>query len=556
MAFEWPQISRQFQELKGRRLSSAEDLQKWLADQDELDSVLYEQKALRLINVSRQTDSPDYKSAYSDFIQNLEPRMKAARFEILKKYIESPHRKELPQRSYGTMDRRRSNEASLFRPENIELEKQDAQLAEVYRTITGGMTVRFRGEERTMQQMAALNLNTDRAVREEAWRLREGRRLEDSERLDSIYSEMVKVREKAAKNAGFANFRDYAFKKRERFDYTPDDCFKFFDAVEKNFVPLSRRLDKKRMETMGLDELRPWDLEADPRGRPPLTPFADAAELVGCCSRVFAKVDPQLSGYFRTMSQLGLFDLESRKGKAPGGFQEDLSETRLPFIFMNAAKRDSDVRILLHESGHSFHTFLMREARLPFYNSAQNVPPEFGEVASTSMELIGGEHLGGTVYSAEEAQRSNEDAARSFVKLFGWISTIDSFQHWVYTHAGHTPEERADAWAAAFRRFGGLESYEGLDRELRYMWHRQLHLFEVPFYYFEYGIATLGALGIWVRYRKDPEGALASYKHALSLGGSRPLPELFEAAGLPWDFGAGTVARLSRELESALPNLN
>ncbi|MGP8125783.1 MAG: M3 family oligoendopeptidase [Nitrososphaerales archaeon] len=552
MGFEWAQLSRPFDELKGREIRSAEDLKRWLADQDELDAVVYERKALLMVNVSRQTDDAGYKKAYMDFLQSLEPRIKVSSFELLKKYVASPYRKKLPSQDYGMLDRRRESAARIFREENVELEKKDAEVTERYQSIMGAMTVSFRGEERTLQQMSRFYEETDRGTRREAWELSQARLLKDSERLDLVYDEMIGLRDRIARNAGFSNFRDYVFVHKNRFDYTPEDCTALHDAVEKYFVPLSREIDEERKRRMGLDELMPWDMIVDPDGRPPLAPFDDIDGLVGGCSKVLKKVDGQLSKYFDRMVKLDLLDLDSRKGKAPGGFQEEFSELRFPFIFMNAAKKDSDMRTLLHESGHSFQTFLMREAGLKFYNAGLNLPLEFAEVASTSMELMGGEHLEGTFYNGADARRSNKIEVIDMVKLFTWVATIDSFQHWVYTHPGHTHEERAAAWAKTFRRYSGLESYEGLEQQLRYRWQRQLHIYQFPFYYIEYLIATLGALGIWFAYREDRAEAIGAYKRALSLGATRPLPELFQAAGLPWDLGPRTLEKYARQLGSVL----
>ena len=418
--------------------------------------------------------------------------------------------------------------------------------------MAGAMTVNFRGQERTLQQMSKFYEETDRAIREEAWRLADGRALADREALDSIYDEMVLLRDRAAKNAGFGNYRDYVFVKKDRFDYTPDDCLRFHEAIEESFVPLSREIDKVRRETLGIDTLRPWDLRVDPESRSSLSPFEDLAGLVGGAAKVVAEIDPQLSGFFSRMADLELFDLESRKGKAPGAYQEELTEVRLPFIFLNAAKRDNDVRTLLHESGHSFHTFLMREKGVPYFNGGANIPTEFAEVASMTMEIISGEHYQGVFYNQRDARRSNWEEAVSNVKLFTWVATIDAFQHWVYTHPGHSHEERARTWVDTFNRFSGLENYESLETSRAYRWHRQLHIFEVPFYYIEYGIALTGALGIWTQYRRDRRSAIDLYKSALSLGASRSLPELFAAAGLEWDLGPGAVRKFADELSSAI----
>ncbi|HYC27012.1 MAG TPA: M3 family metallopeptidase, partial [Nitrososphaerales archaeon] len=282
------------------------------------------------------------------------------------------------------------------------------------------------------------------------------------------------------------------------------------------------------------------------------TPFVDEASLARGCLKALRSLDPGLSKYFERMYDLGLLDLTSRKGKAPGGYQDVLAEHRLPFIFMNAAGRDQDMRTLLHESGHSAHTFLMNEAGLPNYNSNGNLPLEFAEVASTSMELLGGYHIEGAFYSRDDARRSNREALADIAKLFTWVATIDSFQHWVYTHPAHSREERAKAWAETFRRFSGLEDYGDHEDALRFRWQRQQHLFGAPFYYIEYGIALVGALGVWLRYKEDRGSALNGYKQALSLGATKPLPELFAAAGLEWDFGPRSLGRLARELRSAV----
>ncbi|HYC12204.1 MAG TPA: M3 family oligoendopeptidase [Nitrososphaerales archaeon] len=550
MPFDWESLSPLFDELKGRPVNTREDLEKWMADEDELDAVVYERRALTMVNYSRQTDDDEFKRAYTDFVQELEPLIKLAAFELVKKYVAAPVRRELPPSQYMTTDRNRENVARIFREENVPLEKEEARLVQKYQGVMGAMSIQFKGEERTLQQMAKFLEETDRKLREESWRLSTSRLLEDAWKLDEIYDGMIKIRTSIGKNAGFQNYRDYAFRLRNRFDYTPEDCTRFHDAVEKYFVPLSREVDEERRRKMGLGKLAPWDLNVDPDGKQPLAPFGRADELVAGCAKIFSQVDPQFSRYFDMMTSLELRDLESRKGKAPGGFQDEFTELRLPFIFMNAAKRDGDVRVLLHESGHSFHSFLMREAGLPLFNSGQGLPAEFAEVASTSMELVGGEHLEGIFYGPEDTRRSNREEVIDMIKLFPWVATIDSFQHWVYTAPGHSADERAEAWSRIFRRFSGLESYEGYEQALRYRWQRQLHLYQYPFYYIEYGIATLGALGIWLRYREDPKGAVASYKRALSLGSSRTLPELFQAAELPWDLGPGSIESYARELRT------
>lgn len=552
LEFDWEALRPIFDELGRRAVSSPEGLERWLLDEAELDAFIYEQRALRYFNSTRQTDNAEYAKAYEDYVENLEPKVKVAGFELLKKYASSPHRQRLPRAEYGLEDRRRQAAVGIFRPENVELEKQDSTLSQKYYKTTGAMTVEFRGKEMTLQQISKYFEETDRSVREEAWRLSTDRALRDREVLDGIYTDMVKIRHLVARNAGFANYRDYMFVKKDRFDYTPADCESFHEGVAEYLVPLSREIDKERQEKLGVDVFRPWDLRVDPKGRPPLRPFEDVSALVAGARKVMGRVDPQLAGYLEKMVALELLDLESRKGKAPGGYEEELPEVRLPFIFMNAAGKDNDVRTLLHECGHCFHIFLMRERGLPFFNAGANMPSEFAEVASMSMEMITGEHYEGAYYDRQQAKRSNWDEAVGNVKLFTWVATVDAFQHWAYTHPDHTAGERADAWVKTFNRFCGLENYEGIEDSRAYRWQRQLHIFEVPFYYIEYGIAATGALGIWARYRRDPKDAIEAYKSALSLGCARPLPELFRAAGLDWDFGPSALRRIAGELRSEI----
>ena len=550
--FQWDDLARVFDELESRQLGSPAELERWLLDESELDAYAYEQRAVLYFNSTRQTDNPEYAKAYEEYTSLLEPKIKLASFGLLKKYASSPFRHQLPRQTYGLEDRRRQSAVTVFREANVDLEKVDSTLSQRYFRTTGAMTVTYRGQERTLQQMSKFLEEPAGEVREEAWRLSSQRALADSESLDSIYEQMVALRDKAAHNAGFDNYRDYIFVKKDRFDYSPADCEEFHRGVEEAMVPLSRDIDRARADRLGVDVLRPWDMAVDPAGRPALRPFEEITGLVSGAGKVLSKVDGELSSYFERMVELQLLDLDSRKGKAPGGYQEELAEARFPFIFMNATGKDDDVRTLLHESGHSFHTFLMRKNRVPFFNGSENMPMEFAEVASTSMEMLTGEHFEGTFYGRDEAKRSNWNESVDMVKLFAWVATIDAFQHWVYTHPTHTTEERADAWVSTFNRFCGLESYEGLERNRAYRWQRQLHLFEVPFYYIEYGIALTGALGVWSRYRKDPRDAIEAYKNALSLGCSRPLPELFEAAGVDWGFGPAQLKEMAALLRSAI----
>ncbi|MDG6925422.1 MAG: M3 family oligoendopeptidase [Nitrososphaerota archaeon] len=549
---DWTQGERFFKELENRRVGSKNDLEAWLKDYSELLGVLSEAGAMRYIRMTEQTDNESFRTDYLMFIERVAPMAKRAEFNLNRKFANSPFTRELPDAEYQMMKKRVQNRIVLFREENVELEKEDEKLGQQFEGITGAMTVQYEGRTRTMSEMGLYLEEQDRKKREDAWRLIQSRRLADESKLDGVYEEMVRIRSQIAKNAGFENYRDYSFLDRERFDYTPADCYRFHEAVEKHIVPLVRDVQKRRLEEMKLEELRPWDMAVDAEGRPPLKPFSSTEDLVRKGRDTLTKVDHIFGENFQMMVDLDLFDLASRPGKAPGGYNAELSDHMLPFTFMNAVGRDQDMWTLLHESGHAFHIFEMRGKQLPYLYRGDNLPSEMAEVASMSMELMASSHIEGTFYGAEDARRSIRDHLRSVSVLLPWIATIDAFQHWVYTHPGHTLSERREAWVRTDSRFNLGDNWTGLEDIRKSYWHRQLHIFLIPFYYFEYGVAQLGALGIWSRYKDNPKDTVEAYKSALSLGSSKPLPELFQKAGLPWDFGESVVEKCAADLRREL----
>jgi oligoendopeptidase F len=403
-----------------------------------------------------------------------------------------------------------------------------------------------------MPEMGKFLLEPDRPLREAAWRAGARRRLADRDRLDDLFEKMLSLRGRIAANAGCPNFGDYQFRAFHRFDYTPADCRRYHETVARHVVPLWRSILEARRGRMRVEALRPWDTAVDPEGRPPLKPFERPEDLVAKTAEVFRRTDPPLGEQFAMMGRLGLLDLASRKGKAPGGYQASLGEARKPFIFMNAVGTDDDVRTLLHEGGHAFHSLAATDEPLVAYRQA---PLEFCEVASMGMELLAEEHLD-VFYRAEDLKRSRWRHLEGVVWILPWVATIDAFQHWIYAHPGHSRAERQAAWLETFDRFGGgVLDWTGLAQEKAAAWHRQLHIFEYPFYYMEYGIAQLGALQLWVRARRDGAAALADYRRALALGGSRPLPELFAAAGIRFDFSEATIGPLMRMVGEELQRL-
>ncbi len=543
------QLKRVFDELERRDISRVSDLEQWLLDWSELAAIVSSTRKSRYVRMTLQTDDETLERDYLAFIENIQPGIKQANFRLQKKYASSPAREVLSRERYHVLDRSIANQVNLFREENIDLETEESKLSQRYEKRVGGMAVTFRGQVLTISQVAAFLENTDRNTRQRAWEQRADRYLQEQKALDGIFDEMVSIRQQIAHNAGYESYRDYIFSYYERFDYTPEDCYRFHEAVEKYIVPLRRELDEQRRQTMALDRLRPWDLEVDPEGRAPLKPFETADQLLAGCQAIFERMDSELASDFRRMVDLDLLDIESRKGKAPGGYQSSLDEQRLPFIFMNAVGRQLDLVTLLHEAGHAFHAFACRDEPLYFY---RYYPSEFAEVASMSMELLAAKYWD-EFYAPEQAARARHDHLLYLVvNQLTWVATIDAFQHWVYTHPDHSHSERDEAWLDIRQRFGGIESWSGYEEAERKRWHRQLHPFTVPFYYIEYGIARLGSLGIWARSHEDYPGAIRSYKEALALGGSRPLPELFETAGIRFDFGDETMSRISQALRQDL----
>ena len=549
----WSQIAPLFDQLDARapQCRTVAELEQWILDQGELAAALDQEGSQRYIAMTCHTDSPEAEQAYLQFVEQIEPELKPRQFKLAQLYLAHPLRSQLAPHRYEVFDRDTTLRVELFREENIPLETEESKLAQQFQKLSGSLTVTFRGEEKTLVQMGRYLEEPDRALREEAWRLVAQRRLQEADKFEDNFEALLVLREQIARNAGFPNYRAYAFRAKGRFDYTPEDCLKFHAAVETEIMPVVRLLQAERKRQLGVASLRPWDAAVDPLNRPPLRPFTEVEEMVERTQRVFDHLDAELAGGFRTMRDLKLLDLANRKGKAPGGYQATLAEARLPFIFMNSVGLQRDVETMLHEAGHAFHTLAAKGEDLYSYRSA---PIEFCEVASMAMELLGNQHLE-EFYSTTEANRARKTHLEGIINFFPWMATVDAFQHWIYTHPGHTRAERKAAWIALMDRFGGDVDWSGHEAARAHHWHRQLHIFIHPFYYVEYGIAQLGALQVWANSHRNAAQALRDYQAGLALGGSRPLPELFAAAGCRFDFSAETVRPLVSLVRSELAKL-
>ena len=551
---DWSQLAPLFDQLESRiaAAKSIADLEAWLLAWGELSAALDEESSRRYIAMSCHTDNADAEKAYLHFVEHIEPQLKPRQFKLEKLLIAHPQRTSLPSPRYDVFIRDVQNHVELYREENIALETEESKVGQQYQKLSGSLTVQFRGEEKTLVAMGKFLEEPDRPLRQEAWELVAKRRVVEREKFEDQFDQLVNLRQQIAKNAGFKNYRDYAFRRMGRFDYTPQHCFDFHAAVASEVVPAVRELQSQRRKQLGLDKLRPWDSAVDPLNRPALKPFEKVEDMVSRSQQIFDKLDTELASGFQQMQDLKLLDLANRKGKAPGGYQSTLNEARLPFIFMNAVGQQRDVETILHEAGHAFHALATRREDLLAYRSA---PIEFCEVASMSMELLGNEFIE-EFYSPADGNRARRTHLEGIIGVLGWIATVDAFQHWIYSHPGHTRSERTAAWLALMDRFGGDVDWAGHETARANLWHRQLHIFLQPFYYVEYGIAQLGALQVWANSHRDPVKALRDYQAGLALGGSRPLPELFAAAGCRFDFSAETVRPLVALTRSELAKLN
>lgn len=535
------QICTLYKNLIDTKINSWKDLETFLEHWSELESIISEHSSVLRIRMTCQTDDKTKSEAYSRFTQELLPILKPLDFELKKKLVTSYDKIKLHNDRYDVLIRNARADIELFRKENIELQKREDAITQDYQTICGAMMVEFEGKELTMPQIRKKLSEPDRALREKAWRAMVARSKKDAEKLDDIFDEMVSLRHKMAINAGLDDYREYRFKEWYRFDYTPKDCFDYHDAVTKAVAPALAKIFKHRREVMKLDSIRPWDFEADPYGRAALSPFKEASELIGGVRRMVGKLHPDFDKQIGNMEKLGLLDLVSRKGKAPGGYQSSLDERRQQFIFGNVVGSNDNIRLLLHEGGHAFHSAACREEPLVTYRHA---PLEFCEVASQAMELLGGKYLA-EFYSLADAGRAWREQLEDIVYILAWIANVDAFQHWIYENPENKRAERHKRWVEINERFfANCFDWRGLEEYRLTAWQRQLHIFQYPFYYIEYAIAELGALGIWQQSLKNPQQAINNYRKALALGGSKPLPQLFAAAGLYFDFSIKTVAPL------------
>jgi oligoendopeptidase F len=539
----WAALKPYFEKLLHDTIDSEAALTLWLRHRSELESVISEDAGWRYIRMTCFTENEDYRNSYQDFVQNIQPNIAPIADELNKKAMGSPFLKSLEKKAgYDMMIRTLKKEIDIFREKNITLFTEINTQTQKYAQISGAMTVDVEGKELTLQQANVILMSTDRAKREDIFKKINARRLQDKATLSDLYTVLIKLRDDVARNADFKNFRDYMFTSYGRFDYTPHDCFQFHAAIGSEVVPILNDLAKERKRSLGVDRLRPWDKAVDPEGREALKAFENGKDLTEKSIECFRRLDPFLGQCLAIMNEMGHLDLESRKGKAPGGYNYPLAEIGVPFIFMNATSTMRDMITIMHEGGHAFHNFLTKDLEL---NDFKSPPMEVAELASMSMELISMDHWDIFFPQETDLKRAKLEHLEDIMETLPWVATIDKFQHWVYENPDHSAEDRKVNWIRIVNEFSDtVTDWSGLDEIKENMWQKQLHLYEVPFYYIEYGMAQLGAIAVWRNFRKDNQQGLQGYMNALRLGYMASIPQIYNAAGIRFDFSSAYIREL------------
>lgn len=549
----WEDIAPYCEKLLAMPIDNVDDLEKFLRAESELEAVVSEESAKRYNAISCNSADPDAEKRYNDYLQTIMPKLAEYADKFNRRIVDSPYAGDVKIIGFALGFKGLKTQTEIFRAENIPLSTQIEELSAESGKIRGAMTVVIDGVEMTLPKLADRQFWPDRAKREEAWRASANRYYQDKDRLDDLFDRMVKLRTQVARNAGFDNYRDYKFKEMQRYDYGPEQALAFHAAIEKHIVPLVAKTQRKRMDAMGLDKLRPWDTAVDIKNRPALKAFASGRDLIDKSLIVFKNVDPLFHDTLQLMDQRGLLDLESRPNKRPGGYMNPMHESGVPFIFANVTEKVRDMVTLVHEVGHAVHEICVNDLPLMMNHG---YPMEVAELASMSMELLTLDQWSVFFDKREDLLRAQEDHVKDTIGFLPWMAMVDAFQHEVYTNPDWTPAQRHEAWAALQQRFGtGLVDWSGLEDVRATGWQKQGHVFEVPFYYIEYGIAQLGALQVWRNYLRDPKTAVAQYKAALSLGYTKSIPEIYQTAGIKFDFSSNMLAEMATFVDEQLDRL-
>ncbi|CAG5077037.1 M3 family oligoendopeptidase [Parvicella tangerina] len=549
----WDEVEPLLEDLLNRKLDSMDSLKKWLQDRSEMEAVVAEDVGRRYIKMTVDTSDEEAAKNYEYFVTEINPKISPYDDKLNRKLNDCSFTQELTGDGYQIYLRGIASAIEIYRDENNELAAKDAQLGQKYGAVSGKQSITYNGEEMTMQKAGTFLKSTDREVRKEVFDLVAERRMQDADEMDQILTEMVKIRTQIGKNADFENYRDYKFKAMGRFDYSVQDCFDFHSSIESEIVPIVKTFTEERLEKLGYGELKPYDTAVSLDGKPPLKPFETGEEMLQKTIELFYKIDPYCGERLEIMKAMKHLDLESKKGKAPGGYNYPLYEIGVPFIFMNSVGLQRDLVTMIHEGGHAVHSFLSRELELTPFKSLTS---EIAELASMSMELISMEHWDDIYDNKEDLTRAKKEQLQGVLDVLPWVATVDAFQHWLYENPAHTVEERHEAWLVISTRFSSnMVDWTDYPDYRQVTWQKQLHIYEVPFYYIEYGMAQLGAIAMWRNYKKDPKKTMEQYKAALSLGYTKSIPEVYETAGVKFDFSGEYIGELAAFVKKELAQL-
>lgn len=551
----WDSIKVYFENLVQRTIATKEEFIQWLEDKSELEAVIEEDAAWRYIKMTIDTRDEALNEAYTFFVTKIEPELAPYADLLNKKLVASPYFEELNKdEAYSIYFRSVATALKLYREENIALEAELGEKSQQFGAISAAQSIEFNNETITMQKASSLLREPNETTRKEVYEKIAARRSQDIDQLNQLYNELIQLRHQVAQNAGFENYRDYKFQALGRFDYTKEDCFNFHSSIKKLIVPLVKEIQLERLNLLGKTKFKPWDSEVDPTGKAPLKPFNNGKELLDGTIQMFNQIDPYFGDCLKTMDEMGHLDLDSKEGKAPGGYNYPMYEVGVPFIFMNSVGTQNDLVTMVHEGGHAVHSFLSRDLSL---TSFKDVPSEVAELASMSMEMLTMNLWNEFYKNEDDLKRAKKEQLETVLKILPWIAQIDEFQHWIYENATHTENQRTEKWVQLCNEYGtGLTDWTGFEFMQANSWQRQLHLFEVPFYYIEYGIAQLGALAIWKNSITDFKGTIENYKKALSFGYTKTLPDLYKAAGIKFDLSETYLAELVEFVKLELKQLH
>ena len=549
----WEKIQPLFDDLLERKINNVNELEKWMSDRSELAAVLEEDLAWRYIKMNIDTTDKDKSEKFHFWINEISPKMSPYSHKLNIKLVECKYIDDLDSDKYKIYIRGVKNSINIYREENIPLFTKMETKQQEYGSIAAKMSIEVNGEKLTMQKAQLLLKDTNRSYREEIYNKIQKRRLKDEKVLDNLFDELIELRQKIANNAGFKNYRDYMFSAMGRFDYTATDCYSFHDAIEQEIVPIITSFEKDRKEKLGYANYKPWDTKVDVGGLAALKPFKGGKQLTDLTIECFKRLRPYFGECIAIMQEMKHLDLESKDGKAPGGFMYPLYEIGVPFIYMNAVGSQRDLVTMLHEGGHAIHSFLSRNLELTEFKST---PSEVAELASMSMELLSMKHWDVFYSDENKLKRAKKEQLEKALEGLPWIAAIDKFQHWIYTN-NHTSKERKEKWIEIDKELGNqVINWEGQENSHAIMWQRQLHLYEVPFYYIEYGMAQLGAIAMWREFILRGKEALDNYTEALKLGYTKSISEIYKTAGIKFDFSAKYVKELADFIKIELSKID